>query len=298
MKHLSKPGWFVLMVLIVVACNRHYPLPEDVWEAAGRKKIDLAGRGLGQIPPIVFKAKDLEVLLLDGNKLDSLPKKLWGLQNLKELNLARNNLTQLPAEINRLKKLEALNLDDNKIQGLPQTLGDLKALSTLHASRNPLQDIPETMQNIPDLELATFYETRITDRDAVRNMLGNAHVEFDYVLRDDKAQHYYREALKAGNNGEFKRAVALCNQALKARADFAEAIGYRGFMKHQQKQVQAAIQDYNKALQLKENLPNVYLYRGVLFMQQNKRNRACNDWQRARQLGNGQAAEYYKQYCQ
>ncbi|MBT4595033.1 leucine-rich repeat domain-containing protein [bacterium] len=72
---------------------------------------------LKEIPPFVFKLKNLERLFLENNSLTEIPGAIGELQELRFLGLGRNNLSCLPVEFELLKKLGSITLDKNPLNG-------------------------------------------------------------------------------------------------------------------------------------------------------------------------------------
>ena len=64
----------------------------------------------------------LEVLSLDGNKLEELPIEICWLPNLRELRVCNNNLHSLPLEIGLLQQINKIFLSQNKIKELPEVI--------------------------------------------------------------------------------------------------------------------------------------------------------------------------------
>src|SRR5690242_10604322 len=56
-----------------------------------------------EIPPEISRLKNLETILLEGNKISSVPKDLALLDNLTELDLAGNRLTHFPNYLLQMK---------------------------------------------------------------------------------------------------------------------------------------------------------------------------------------------------
>lgn len=86
----------------------------------------------------IFKAKNIEKLILSGTRIKKLPGSIEKLQNLDVLILDNNELTSLPWEIGYLKKLRILRLVNNRLEKLPDTLSELENLSILDVRGNPL----------------------------------------------------------------------------------------------------------------------------------------------------------------
>lgn len=106
-------------------------------------KIDLSKKGLTSIPDSVFEHKDLEQLILAGNRLVRLPAEIGRLKKLKSLDLSANRLMSLPPQIGKLRELEKLNLSFNQLTALPPQIGRLRKLKQLDMRENrQFQELP------------------------------------------------------------------------------------------------------------------------------------------------------------
>lgn len=87
------------------------------------KLIDLQNNKLESLPEEVSDLCFLEKLKVDHNVLKVLPYRLDKLTNLNTLTASNNRLEFLPPSLESLEKLEILLLNDNKIQNLPKRIG-------------------------------------------------------------------------------------------------------------------------------------------------------------------------------
>ena len=77
------------------------------------KKLILNSTRIHELPPMIGRLENLEILRLDSNYLRDLPTTLQFCQKLTELSLANNNFTNLPGMILKLKNLKVLRAHDN-----------------------------------------------------------------------------------------------------------------------------------------------------------------------------------------
>ncbi len=82
------------------------------------------------------------------------------------------------------------------------------------------------------------------------------------------ADSVYNEGVKAMEKGDFAAAAGKFEEAVKLKADFAEAHNNLAFsLRKQGKQhFAAALKHYNKALEINPRLAQAYHYRGVLYV--------------------------------
>jgi Leucine-rich repeat (LRR) protein len=106
---------------------------------------------LQELPPEIFKSKQLQILVLNGNVLATLPSEIGELTNLKVLELSNNQLTSLPNEIGQLKNLTTLHLMNNQLTGLPPEIGELKNLTELDLINNRLNTLPKEIVQLNNL---------------------------------------------------------------------------------------------------------------------------------------------------
>ena len=97
----------------------------DQAAAEGWTELDLAGKGLTELPPEIGKLTQLEVLTLGkwiekenktiGNRLTSLPQEIAALENLRELSLVDNAFDVFPEEACNISSLTKLDFSKNLI---------------------------------------------------------------------------------------------------------------------------------------------------------------------------------------
>jgi Leucine-rich repeat (LRR) protein len=102
-------------------------------------------------------------LSLSKMKLTELPPNLWRFKNLQKLYLDKNKLTALPDSFDLFKNLELLNLDHNHFELFPIPLTRLLNLKTLIASNNRLTYLPDYISNAKNLQKMDFYNNQIND---------------------------------------------------------------------------------------------------------------------------------------
>lgn len=91
-------------------------------------------------------------LQLHYKRLKKIPEKVFEMRNLRILDLGRNFIDSIPPEIATLTNLEVLDLRRNKIRVVPPEVGRLTSLRQLNLSRNPILDLPDEMSGLTNLE--------------------------------------------------------------------------------------------------------------------------------------------------
>ncbi|MFT5779298.1 MAG: Leucine-rich repeat (LRR) protein [Crocinitomicaceae bacterium] len=147
----NKPIYRILgMIMFMYLLNSCVALNDLKFTQEGTS-INLSKDGLTKIPDEVFDHKEVKVLRLFGNQIDSISERIGELENLEELFLGRNLLTSLPASIGKLKKLRILSVQNNNLISLPDEIGDLESLEELYLNQNDLIALPETIGNLKEL---------------------------------------------------------------------------------------------------------------------------------------------------
>ncbi|KAI8376794.1 hypothetical protein BD560DRAFT_391510 [Blakeslea trispora] len=137
-------------------------LHNDIVKAASLQ-LFLYNNDIHTLNPVLFGLKNLTVLSLRFNRLESIPPDIALLENLIELSLGNNQLRYIPAELLRLKKLVTLSLvpnpflppetDKTPIISSPTTLKEL-------AKRVLLNKCPDMLKiysaNIPQDIIKSF----------------------------------------------------------------------------------------------------------------------------------------------
>jgi len=100
---------------------------------------------------LFFGDKDVRILILSENKLESLPPEIRELKNLRKLDLSKNYLKSLPSEIGELKYLTGLYLSKNYFTSLSPEIGKLNNLTELDLTGNQLDSLPKEIGELKNL---------------------------------------------------------------------------------------------------------------------------------------------------
>ncbi len=135
-------------------------------------KLYLSGLGLREIPPEVFKLKNLKLLDLSDNYIAFTPESIATLSNLQKLNLSNNQISVIPDVISHLTELQSLYLSSNQIEAVPRTIGNLTKLQSLNLNSNQITAIPDAVGNLAKLQSINLNYNRIIDiPDAIGNLI-------------------------------------------------------------------------------------------------------------------------------
>mmetsp|Transcript_30029 Transcript_30029/g.33536 ORF Transcript_30029/g.33536 Transcript_30029/m.33536 type:complete len:478 (-) Transcript_30029:27-1460(-) len=127
-------------------------IPREVLEVKQWVELDLSSNLINEWP-VVDVYRDLDHLILSGNKLKSIGPSIGRLTNLKTLHINGNLLERLPPDIGKLHQLTILDLQNNKLLSLPREIGDLRSLEEFTLSGNPLIQVPKEMGKLKRLQL-------------------------------------------------------------------------------------------------------------------------------------------------
>src|SRR5260370_4797665 len=115
--------------------------------------LDLSDRGIAELPNQIGKLVDLQIILLDNNRLTSLPESMCQLLNLQWLSLGDNLFNAFPPSIGNLPQLHELWLNGNRISQLPQTVAELANLQRIKLERNRLKTLPPSVATMRRLKV-------------------------------------------------------------------------------------------------------------------------------------------------
>lgn len=128
-------------------------------------QIDLSYAGLREVPDWVWKARALEVLILDYNNIKKLPRELVRLTKLKRIYWRGNGLEDfLWVRIARIEGLEKLDISNNLLTRLPMGVKKLEGLKELVMDENFFGEIPVSRLKRADfIKVASFNKSHLLE---------------------------------------------------------------------------------------------------------------------------------------
>ncbi|NWV01723.1 LRC40 protein, partial [Upupa epops] len=162
-------------------------VPQGLLRAARKSgSLNLAGRGLGEVPQHVWRINvdtpeeahqnlsfgaadrwweqtDLTKLILASNKLQCLSEDVKLLPALTVLDVHDNQLTSLPAALGQLENLQKLDVSHNNLDSVPEELLQLSRLKSLLLQHNELSCLPAGFGQLVSLEELDLSNNRLTD---------------------------------------------------------------------------------------------------------------------------------------
>ncbi|KFV77822.1 Protein flightless-1, partial [Struthio camelus australis] len=121
-------------------------VPDDIFQLDDLSVLDLSYNQLTECPRELENAKNMLVLNLGHNSIETIPNQLFiNLTDLLYLDLSNNKLESLPPQMRRLVHLQTLILNDNPLlHAQLRQLPAMTALQTLH-----LRNTQRTQSNLP-----------------------------------------------------------------------------------------------------------------------------------------------------
>lgn len=103
-------------------------------------------------PPDSLLQSPLQIVFVNGYRLDSIAATIGRLQTVERLNLGYNQLSNLPPAIGQLSRLKLLDVGHNRLQTLPETFGQLSQLTYLDLNENNIQELPPALVTLNVLQ--------------------------------------------------------------------------------------------------------------------------------------------------
>ncbi|KAM9695202.1 protein flightless-1 homolog isoform 4-T4 [Trichechus inunguis] len=165
-------------------------VPDDIFKLDDLSVLDLSYNQLTECPRELENAKNMLVLNLSHNSIDTIPSQLFiNLTDLLYLDLSENRLESLPPQMRRLVQLQTLVLNGNPLlhaqlrqlpamlalqtlhlrntqrtqNNLPTSLEGLSNLSDVDLSCNDLARVPECLYTLPSLRRLNLGSNQITE---------------------------------------------------------------------------------------------------------------------------------------
>lgn len=131
--------------------------------ATGKKRLDLRGCRLCNLPPEIGRLTHLVYLDLSLNNLKRLPEEICQLTQLTELDLSDNRLADPFPVIHCPRSLTSLDLSGNQLRRLPPEIGRLTGLTHLDLRDNRLSDIPPEIGNLRKITILGLSGNQVTE---------------------------------------------------------------------------------------------------------------------------------------
>ena len=111
------------------------------------------------------------------------------------------------------------------------------------------------------------------------------------------AIEYFNKAVDKDELKDYRGAIEDYTKAIELNSEYSNAYLGRGSSKPNLQDNTGAIEDYTKAIELDPNYSDAYYNRGLSKNSLNDKNGACLDWIKAEELGDVDAYDLIKPYC-
>ncbi|XP_048220972.1 protein flightless-1 homolog [Perognathus longimembris pacificus] len=145
-------------------------VPDDIFKLDDLSVLDLSYNQLTECPRELENAKNMLVLNLSHNSIDTIPNQLFiNLTDLLYLDLSENRLESLPPQLRRLVHLQTLVLNGNPLlHAQLRQIPAMTALQTLHLrnTQRTQSNLPtslEALSNLADVDLSCNDLTRVPE---------------------------------------------------------------------------------------------------------------------------------------
>lgn len=118
-----------------------------------------------------------------------------------------------------------------------------------------------------------------------------------YLTYSQTSSEYYNSGNDKHQQKNYIGAISDYNKAIKLNPSFISAYINRATSKNKLSDYRGAIIDFSKAIQLNPNDGDAYFNRGNSKYSINDINGACLDWSKAGELGDTEAYEKIKLFC-
>lgn len=107
------------------------------------------------------------------------------------------------------------------------------------------------------------------------------------------ALYYYQRGILHYDNGDLTSAIRDLSEAIRLKADYAEAYHDRGLCHFELDRPDSAMADFNQAIALNEKFVEAYYNRAILYESLNLIDQAMNDYNRCIQVDPQFGPAYY-----
>jgi len=157
-------------------------VPSNVRFIAHLQVLDLRGNRIKDLEKACLEdARELSILFLQSNLLESIPESFQSFEHLRILNLSSNNLAKVPMTLFRILSLEELDLSFNEITEVPDEIGQLSRLQRLSLFGNRIGPyLPTSMEKLVRLRMLDIRQNGILNLDSVNDLPSLEELLVDY----------------------------------------------------------------------------------------------------------------------
>jgi hypothetical protein len=127
-------------------------IPEEILKHKNIKYIAIKGCNIKEIPKIIYKLQNLEVLHIFETEIENIDYDILNLKKLTELGLASNKLKIIPSVIYRLDNLVNLSINNNPITQIDPEICQLKKLKTFTINSTFIDKLPIEITKLENID--------------------------------------------------------------------------------------------------------------------------------------------------
>jgi internalin A len=211
-------------------------LPSEIAQLTNLTFLNLSNNQLATLPEWIRKLTNLTSLYLTRNPLTTLPNAIKWLTNLTSLHLSNSQLTTLPDEIGRLTNLMSLHLSNNQLTTLPDEIGQLTNLTTLHLDNNQLTTLPDEIGQLTNLMTLRLEDNQLKELPENFGKLVNLQ---NFILHNNllsqvppevlkqgglAVRNYYRQRLEANTNYIYEAKLLIIGEGGAGKTSLANKL--------------------------------------------------------------------------
>ncbi|KAF9350055.1 cysteinyl-tRNA synthetase [Mortierella sp. AD094] len=167
---------------LLMAYNDLDRVPSNIRSIVHLQVLDLRGNRIKTLEKSgLEEARELGMLYLQSNRLESIPESFQSFEYLRVLSLSSNNFSKVPMVLFQILTLEELDISFNEISEIPEDIGRLKRLKKLLLFGNKISPyLPKTMSELTRLRKLDIRQNGILNLDALNDLPALEDLLVDY----------------------------------------------------------------------------------------------------------------------
>ncbi|KAG0014540.1 cysteinyl-tRNA synthetase, partial [Entomortierella chlamydospora] len=167
---------------LFMAFNDLDRVPSNIRSIAHLQVLDLRGNRIKTLEKSgLEETRELSILYLQSNRLDSIPDSFQSFEYLRVLSLSSNNFSKVPMVLFQILTLEELDISFNEISEIPEEIGSLKRLKKLLLFGNKISPyLPKAMSELTRLRKLDIRQNGILNLNAVNDLPALEDLLVDY----------------------------------------------------------------------------------------------------------------------
>lgn len=138
-------------------------IPEELAEAAPWLESLAIHGSFAQVPPVLWKLKNLKSLFLTGTDLVDIPEEIASLPKLRRLDIGNMwKMKSVPRSVCKLDKLEYLRIGNGSITTIPKDITAMTSLKEFDLQSSRVRKLPKGISAMPKLKKVNVRWTRVS----------------------------------------------------------------------------------------------------------------------------------------